>query len=230
MNDSQHGLVQGTARREFLGQIAASAFVLAGGACASPAAVASGGTQAPGPASGTAVSRSGVQTAWDDTWTTRLTAKHKAVFDSPEIDDGRAFSQATSYVRAMHDALASDDARTVVVIRHHAIPLIFNDAMWTKYPIGEDKSVKDRSGQWATRNPHTSEITTQLLARGHIVLGCDLATRNYSGVLAGKAHGDRNAIYEELKANLIPGVILQPTGVYAAHRAQEVGCTYIRST
>jgi intracellular sulfur oxidation DsrE/DsrF family protein len=33
-----------------------------------------------------------------------------------------------------------------------------------------------------------------------------------------------------LKANLIPGVILQPSGVYAAHRAQEAGCTYIRST
>ncbi|HEX4685033.1 MAG TPA: hypothetical protein VH277_20110 [Gemmatimonadaceae bacterium] len=229
MSDSEQGAAQGTARRQFLGQIAASALVLAGGACATPAAVASGGTQGPGPTSGTA-SRSGGQTAWDDTWTTRLTAKHKAVFDSPEIDDGLALSHATSYVRAMHDALGSDDAQTVVVIRHHAIPLIFNDAMWTKYPIGEDKNVKDRSGQWATKNPHTSQIATQLLARGHIVLGCDLATRNYSGVLAGKAHGDRNAIYEELKANLIPGVILQPTGVYAAHRAQEVGCTYIRST
>jgi hypothetical protein len=227
MNDSQHGL-PGTARRDFLGQIAASALVLAGAGCATSAAAASAGTQAP--TATPASSRGGAQTAWDDTWTTRLTAKHKAVFDSPEIDDGLAFSQATMYVRAMHDALGSDDAQTVVVIRHHAITLIFNDAMWSKYPIGQDKNLKDRSGQWVTKNPNTSQIVTQLLARGHIVLGCDLATRNYSGVLAGKAHGDRNTIYEELKANLVPGVILQPTGVYAAHRAQEVGCTYIRST
>src|SRR5439155_26820240 len=99
-----------------------------------------------------APSRTGAQAAWDDTWTTRLTARHKAVFDSPEIDDGLAFNQATMYVRAMHDALGSDDAQTVVVIRHHAIPLIFSDAMWTKYPIGEDKNLKDRSGEWATKN------------------------------------------------------------------------------
>jgi hypothetical protein len=205
-------------RREFLGQIAASALVLAGGACASPAAAAT---------LGTSVTR---QSAWDDSWTQRLKARHKAVFDSPEIDEGRVFGQATSYVRAMHDALGSDDSQTVVVIRHHAIPLIFNDEMWKKYPIAEDKGLKDRDGRWETANPYTVDVTDRLLARGHIVLGCDLATRNYAGVLAGKTKGDRNAMYEELKANLISGVILQPTGVYAAHRAQEVGCTYIRST
>jgi hypothetical protein len=198
--------------------MAASALVLAGGACAAPVAAAS------------RVTNGASQSAWDDSWTQRLKAKHKAVFDSPEIDDGRAFSQATSYVRAMHDALGSDDSQTVVVIRHHAIPLILNDAMWKKYPIGEDKGVKERDGQWAASNPYTVEVTDRLLARGHIVLGCDLALRNYGGVLAGKTHGERSAIYDELKANLISGVILQPTGVYAAHRAQEVGCTYVRAT
>lgn len=210
-----------TERREFLGQIAASALVLAGAGCAAPAAAAAVTPLASGSAN---------QSAWDDSWTQRLKAKHKAVFDSPEIDDGRAFSQATGYVRAMHDVLGADDSQTVVVIRHHAIPLIFNDAMWKKYPIAEDKGVKDRDGRWPNANPYTVEITDRLLAKGHVVLGCDLATRNYAGVLAGKTHGDRSAIYEELKANLISGVILQPTGVYAAHRAQEVGCTYIRAT
>ena len=67
-------------------------------------------------------------------------------------------------------------------------------------------------------------------SHGHILLGCDLATRNYSNVIARNFKVDQRAVYEELKANLVPGLILQPTGVYAALRAQEAGCAYIRST
>ena len=37
-------------------------------------------------------------------------------------------------------------------------------------------------------------------------------------------------IFEELKANLVPGMILQPNGVYAVLRAQEAGCAFMRST
>jgi hypothetical protein len=69
-----------------------------------------------------------------------------------------------------------------------------------------------------------------LLAHGHIVLACDLATHGFAGTVAQKTKGDARAIYDELKANLVPGVILQPTGVYAVHRAQEAGCTYIKSS
>jgi hypothetical protein len=47
-----------------------------------------------------------------------------------------------------------------------------------------------------------------------------------SFILAKKVKREQRAIYEELKANLIPGVILQPSGIYAVHRAQEAGCTF----
>jgi hypothetical protein len=63
-----------------------------------------------------------------------------------------------------------------------------------------------------------------------MLLGCDLAARGLAGQIASKTKSDSRGIYEELKANLVPGVILQPTGVYAAHRAQEAGCSYIRSS
>jgi hypothetical protein len=45
-------------------------------------------------------------------------------------------------------------------------------------------------------------------------------------IIATKVKSDQRAIYEELKANLVPGVILQPSGIYAVHRAQEAGCTF----
>lgn len=183
---------------------------------------------------------------WDDSWFGRLTAKHKAVFDSPEIDEGIAPSQAAGYIRGMHDALgaAPTDVQAVVVMRHRAVPMVFNNAMWAKYPIAEMRNEKDESGKWATSNPYAGTPSsdpsatagrpqsnlTWLAEHGHVLLGCDLATRAFSSQLANKVHGDSKAIYEELKANLLPGVILQPTGVYAVHRAQEAGCSYIRSS
>jgi hypothetical protein len=233
-----------TQRREFLGQIAASAFVLAGAACATPMSVG----QAPAaPAPSPLPAPPPAPVHWDDSWFTRLTSKHKAVFDSPEIDDGLAVDQASGYIRGMRDAAAAgqNDVQTVVVMRHRAIPMVFNDAMWAKYQLGKELKVKDYpSEKWATRNPFASDDSTAkrpatdrplpnlawLASHGHVLLGCDLATRGYAGIIAERTKADSHVIYEELKANLVPGVILQPTGVYAVHRAQEAGCTYIRST
>lgn len=241
-----------TPRREFIGQIAASAIVLTGAACATPAAV---GVGAPAPAVGAPANGVHQQPTpsapvhWDDSWFGKLTAKHKAVFDSPEIDDGLALSQASGYIHGMREALDAglDDVQAVIVIRHVAIPLIFNDAMWAKYDIGAERKIKEGSSdRWATRNQYIGKTPSEnsaagtpdrpqatfawFASHGHILLGCDLATRNVAGIFARKAKLDRNVIYEDLKANLVPGIILQPSGVYAALRAQEAGCTYIRST
>ena len=186
-------------------------------------------------------------TTWDDTWFGRLTAKHKAVFDSPQIEDGLVLANATGYIRGMEDAIhaAENDVQTVVVIRHVAVVMLFNDAMWEKYELGRLRNVKDsRTDKWATKNQWLGSSTPRqagtadpiqsnlswLSSRGHFILGCDLATRNLSGTLSREDKGDARTIYAELTANMVPGVILQPTGVYACLRAQEAGCTYIRST
>lgn len=236
---------QPTPRREFIGQLAASAIVLAGTACAAPAIA---GQTATSPSPAPKPRETNTAPHWDDSWFGRLTAKHKAVFDSPAIEDGLAIFQAIGYVNGMRDAIsASDgDVQAVVVMRHSAISMVFNDAMWRKYEFGKEEKVKDRNGKWAKRNPFADDRTgasgasgggnrqrydlAWLTSHGHILLGCDLATRGQAGLIAERTKGDSKAIYEELKANLVPGVVLQPTGVYAVHRAQEAGCTYIRST
>jgi len=214
-----------TPRREFIGQMAASAIVLAGAACASPASVAQTiATPAPAP------SQPGPsQTKWDDSWTTRLTSAHKAVFDSPEIAENSTLGvlQAQRYVSGVTAALGAT-AQTVIVVRHKSIPFAFNDAMWEKYNIGESSKVKI-GDVWAKKNPLLSQLQ-RLSSQGHILLGCDLATQGYAAGYAEKAKTTMKAVYEELKANLIPGLILQPNGVYAVLRAQEVGCAYMRST
>jgi hypothetical protein len=248
-----------TPRRDFLGQVAASAIVLAGAACASPAATAAPApapAPTPPPATGNQPQGGGgggggpipQRTSWDDSWFAKLTAKHKAVFDSPEIGDGLVIANATGYIRGMRDAIGAgeNDVQTVVVIRHAAVVMFFNDAMWEKYPIGRLRNLKaPRSEAWATKNqwvgtasarpaqgtPDRPQSTLAWLAsRNHFILGCDLATRNVAGIIAREMKLESRAVYEDLTSNLIPGTILQPTGVYACHRAQEAGCTYIRST
>ncbi len=237
-------------RREFLGQIAASAIVLAGSACATPAAAPQtvpAPSQRPAP---NGLEEPPAQTAhWNDSWTARLTAKHKAVFDMPEVDDGLAIEHAVLWLRGTYDALgaAPSDAQAVIVIRHAAVILAFNDAMWAKYELGKERKVKDDlTGKWAVRNPYGSpqrvsptDSTVRpnspdrpasdlawFAQNGHVLLACDLATRGMSQIIAQKTKREERAVYEELKANLIPGVILQPSGIYAVHRSQEAGCTY----
>jgi len=37
-------------------------------------------------------------------------------------------------------------------------------------------------------------------------------------------------VQEEFRTGLVPGVILQPSGVYAVIRAQEAGCGVVKSS
>jgi hypothetical protein len=104
----------------------------------------------------------------------------------------------------------------------------------------------DSTGKWAVRNPFASpdppkpgdpparpsspdrpgDYLGWFAQYGHTLLACNLATLGMSIILAKKVKGEEHAIYAELTANLIPGVILQPSGIYAVHRAQEAGCTF----
>jgi hypothetical protein len=98
-----------TARRQFIGELAAGAAALAAVAC-TPAAKASSSTQAPTPAPAPTTTASTAPTTpplpippqtWDVSWTQRITAKHKVVFDSPEIEEGTALYHAVSYLQSV---------------------------------------------------------------------------------------------------------------------------------
>jgi hypothetical protein len=70
----------------------------------------------------------------------------------------------------------------------------------------------------------------QAIARGVVVLVCDLALRDPIGMIAAKdglaeAEARRAAI-----ALLVPGVIVQPSGVFATVLAQQNGCAYVRAS
>ena len=221
-----------TARREFIGQLAIGAAAIAASACAPAALAAPGGAPAPKPAPQT----------FDDAWVKRITGKHKAVFDAPEIADGTIVGNAWVYLDGFKKVYETTDAdmSLVLVMRHGGIRLAFDDYVWEKYEIGKKEKVKDdATGKWARRNPFwkpapgkgPDPFTLEAIAnRGAIMIGCNLAARGFATQLAAKGKEPHTEVVAEILTHLIPGVTLAPNGVFAVMRAQEAGCTYIRST
>ena len=68
-----------------------------------------------------------------------------------------------------------------------------------------------------------------LRARGAVLLGCNMAAMGYASRLAERTKRDVGAVREEVRAGLVPGVLLMPSGVYATLRAQDAGCAFMRS-
>ena len=233
-----------TERREFFKKVAASGAVLAAAAM-DPwvlAAQATGGTPT-SPAPGTPAQGQAMQ--WDDTWATTLAAgKYKAVIDGPELGEADFLWQAHAFFDGCKKVLSAQESEiaVAVVIRHEAIPVAYNDAIWQKYDLGKRLKVKDPvTRKNAKRNPFLMVpegvanfdwmkpmTLTGLGARGVTFPCCNQATRFLASRIAGWTHGDRAAIYEELKQNLVPGARLQPTGLYATMRAQQVGAAFMR--
>jgi intracellular sulfur oxidation DsrE/DsrF family protein len=232
-------------RREFIGQLATVAAALAATAC-----VSGGGTLAAGavPAPAGALPKLPdvaplAPIEFDDAWTSRLSGKYRAVFDSPDIEDGTAVFNAYAYMKGFKDMykLADTDVNAVVVIRHRAIPMALDDEMWSRYKLGEYAKITEfGSEKWATRNPFLNALPgdeedaeyaiSALTKRGVVFLACAMATQGMASILA-KRSGDKSAaMFDELRRHLIPGLALQPSGIFAVMRAQAAGCHYMRST
>ena len=236
-----------TPRREFLGQLAAGV-ALASAACAPAVASA----PAPAPTSAPTTGAAPVppappaQQKWDDSWVAKVSAaKYRAVFDGPALADGEVAGQAWAFMKDTHDALGAADAEmaAVLVMRHAGIPFALNDVLWDRYKLGKRFKVQDpTTGKPARRNPllHSDKddkyalvapdgTLTALKARGATLLACNRALRFAAYEISQQTKQSMNDARAEVFANLVDGVIVQPSGVYAVLRAQEAGCAYIRS-
>jgi hypothetical protein len=119
--------------------------------------------------------------------------------------------------------------------------MAFNDFIWEKYNAGVDLKLNDpATGEPAKRNPFLNitkddkkgmvgeaQSLKTLYEKGVIYLGCNNAAMGWAYMLAKKAGTKVEDVRAELKANLIPGMTLLPTGIFAVVRAQNVGCSYM---
>jgi hypothetical protein len=182
------------------------------------------------------------QGGWDLSWVGKIEkAKYRAVFDAAEIADGVTFTNATVFMAGNKEVYnaADSDMGLVIVIRHNAITMAVNDAMWERGKLGEALKVNDGDVP-ATRNMwigrKAADGTTRpgpmdaLMARGVTVLCCNLALMRAAGQFARA----QNIPVEEARKlyidNLVPGIIRQTNGIFATTRAQAAGAPMIKSS
>jgi hypothetical protein len=225
-----------TTRRDFLGKVAINAAVL--GAMPLSIDFSSAWSAAP--------SAANQGEKWDVTWVNRLTGKHKAIFDVPEVESGYGVWRATIWQRQYQDVLgiAAKELSAAVVLRHNGIVLAMQQAFWDKYGIGKAKNVLHPITQQQTaKNPvllssATGEVPAQFdamaldkfMARGGVALACNLALQDCVELVKAKDGLNDADARKQAIGYMVPGVILQPSGVFAAIRAQEAGATYLRAS
>lgn len=218
MNDFS---VSGTPRRGFLGRIAAS---IVGLGAVGLAPVTAHAADTPS---------SGVDPELE-AWFAKLTGKHRAVFDAPAPNEGMPAIWPRVYLITTEATYPGESASAMVILRHSAIGLAMQDALWTKYKFGEMFNIKP-NGTAATKNPYASITGLPLpglgiaeFAKSNVLVGvCDLAMTVNSNRAAAAMGMEGAAVKKEWVAGLFPGVQIVPSGVMAAARAQELGGKYI---
>ena len=218
-----------TGRREFIGWLGGTSVL---GAMGAPLARGEQASAHPAPLDGT----------WDLTWADRVEkAKFRAVFDSPDVSDGDALFRAVVWCQEYKEVYGTPRAEMapVIVFRHRGVALAMGDDFWRRFPIGKEKKVLTPEGkEWAEANPLSAPITDagarvddynlpDFIAQGGTVLVCNLAFAQVVHRYQEALKVDSATARQEAVKGLVPGVILQPSGIFAVLRAQAAGCSYI---
>lgn len=227
-----------TDRRQFLDSLAAGAVALGGlslGLAAVPSEIAAAAAPRPTRAAD-----------WDTTWPSRLRGRIKTVFDVPEVESGYGVWRASIWARQYEQVLGIPAAQlsTALVIRHNAIVLAMTQPFWDRYGLAEfSKATHPLSGEATKRNPallnaadgvgepYVNFALPAFISRGGVALACDLALQDLVAVVQKVDGVDETVAQQRAVAGLVPGVILQPSGIFAALHAQQAAqALYIRAS
>ena len=183
---------------------------------------------------------------WDLSWLDRLaTATDRAVFDWPSSGDPAdpiVLELAERYLDNCAAAYRPKtyEARVVLNVRTQAVAAALNDAMWQRFALGTEYSIKDPTTQEpAVRNPFwhrapspapgiTLPTLADLISRGAIILVCDFALGHLSKRLATKAGRNADDVHRELLSGFVPQSFAVPSGIFGLARAQNAGCAFVR--
>jgi hypothetical protein len=225
-------------RRDFITDVGRLASAAALTACAPPSTTP---TQSIGSASPAASGAS-----WDLGWTRLVErATDRAVFDWPSMGDPAdpiVLEIAERYLDncAVAYRPGSYQVRVVLNIRTQAVGAALADALWERFALGVEYSVKDPATQQpATRNPFWHRAPSpapgivmptlgDLLQRGAIILVCDFALGHLAKRLATKLGRPADAVHQELRDGFVPGAHAVPSGIFGLARSQNSGCAFIR--
>jgi hypothetical protein len=182
----------------------------------------------------------------EDEWLNKLNGKYRQLFDFPAHKDGLPLVHMLNYYETLSKAYNVKDSEINTIGTLYGAPEAsilfgFNDAMWAKYNMGVALKFNDhKTGQPATRNVWRTDpqILGMMVAapasieslqkRGALFLLCNNALNLWAGILAQANKAEAPAVLADLKANMLPGVVLVPGMVVAIQQIQDKGIAYNR--
>ena len=175
--------------------------------------------------------------SWDVSWTSRLTGAHRAAFDWFQPNASAGLWRAGIWKRQVVEAFGvkPEEVSAVLVIRHSAIPMIMGDEFWIRHKLGKLRKVKDyETNKIAKLNPYRSHPKPPppeqdssidgFLRNGGIVLACGFAFGFMVSLEAKLQNRKPSEVRPEVLQQVIPGIIIQPSGFFALLEAQRNGC------
>lgn len=176
-----------------------------------------------------------------EAWLRPLNGKHKQLFDSPSPAGGIMLVHIMNYYDTYNKAyqVADKDINAIGTFYGGTTFFGLNDRMWAKYALGEYLDVAGADGRPATANPWRGApqilgmsippaSIEALQRRGATFIICNNALQIFAGLLAQAKGLEADAVYQDMKANILPGVTLVPAMVIAVEKAQAAGFTYQR--
>ena len=160
----------------------------------------------------------------------RLSGTQRVVFHAHEPTAGLAIRWAGTFLDTQKSSYGrtDKDCGVVVGLNGKSIGLIFNDAMWAKYPIAQTMAMTGTSNP---AGPSGSNAVANLLARGVIFLVCRNSLRAAGQRFLPEAQrGDaaaQAAFAAEVTSNMLPGMEVVPSMVVTLQMAQDRGCRYV---
>jgi len=227
----------GWARRSFLSRLGVGVTAFGAALGARPAAA-----QAPAAPEGNPRGWQPVRHTEDD-WLDQVPGRHRFCFDTTTpAAFGSAIFFANNYFTANRTGygLADGDLAVIICVRHRSTPFAYSDAMWAKYgaPIAERSEFTDPktkeppainaywSSGYGNLLPNNGVTLEAMVKRGVRLAVCQISTRGYAALIAGKIGGNADDIYKELTEHLVPNAHMVPAGIVAVNRAQEHGYSF----
>lgn len=190
------------------------------------------------------------QGAPQDAWLDKLTGKHRCLFDFPGHGTGVPLIHMLNYLSTYAQAYGTKPGEVNAIGTFYfvgptsSIPLAFNDAMWAKYKLGGYLNLEDPK----TKKPSERNMFNAPMAGDPVLFGGQFAAASIASLqkagatfllcnnafgilvsqLAGSGLGAAADIDKEMRANLVPNVVVVPAMVIAIEQAQGRGIAYNR--
>jgi hypothetical protein len=194
--------------------------------------------------------KSAIATRWEparhekDDWLDQIPGKHRVVFDTtnPEkLVNALAFAGNFFRTNRTEYGLENSDLAVLLITRHRATPLAYNDAIWAKYGTTltsftklDDPKTKQppklnlyNATAYGDLIPNRGVTLESLAKLGAQFAVCSVSTRGMAGAIAAAVGADANMIFSELTSNLVSNARMVPAGIVAVNRAQERGYSLV---